>query len=172
MLPTAVPTAPPPGTSWTIYDTVALPSLSGAGPSHIDGAIATGYAQSPLGALMCAGNNFRYALADNAQWRAAADAMLAPGPGKDFWLRLRDSQTWTPATPGDLTQTAGFQFVSYTPSNAVIQIVTRDVNGTFQVAPVHVAWSGTDWQIVLPASGAGTTQVTPSLAGFIPWGAV
>jgi hypothetical protein len=171
-LPTTVPTAAPTGTTWSIYDTVALPSLAGAGPTTVNAAIATGYAHTPLGALLAAGNNIRIGLADDAQWRRAADAMLAPGPGKNAWLRLRSTQPWTPATPGEFTQIAGFQFVSYTPSDAVIQIVTRDVHDTFQVAPMHVSWSGSDWQLVLPASGIGTAQVTPSLIGFIPWGAV
>lgn len=170
---TAVPTTAPAGVSWTIYQTVALPSAAGAGPAHVDGALATGYAHTPLGALLAAANDiYRFGLADDAQWRAVADATLAPGPGKDAWIKLRTGQPWTPPVTGDLTQIAGFEFASYTPSDAVIQLVTRDSKGTYQVGAQHVTWSGTDWLLVLPASGVGTTQITPSLAGFVAWGGV
>lgn len=174
-LPTTVPTSAPQGVSWSIYETVALPSLSGVGPAHVDGAIATGYAHTPLGALLADANEgSRYLLAPDTQWRAAADAMLAKTPGYDAWLAIRASHPYGPDSSSgndQLTQIAGFQFVSYTPSDAVIQIVTRTKNGNYQVGADHVTWDGTDWKYVNAADGGQVSniQTIPNLAGFIEW---
>lgn len=174
-LPTTVPSAAPAGVTWSIYQTVALPSLSGAGPSKVFGAIATGYAHTPLGALLAATNEgFRYGLAPDAEFRGAANAMLIPGPGKEAWLKSRATHLYGAggAAGNDvLSQIAGFQFVSYTPSDAVIQVVNRNSDGTLQVGADHVTWDGSDWRFV-PASDGGQAanlQQVDSLAGFIEW---
>jgi len=174
-LPTTVPTAAPAGTSWSIYQTVALPSLPGAGPAHVDGAIATGYAHTPLGALLAVANEgFRYRLATDDQWRAAAAAMLAPGAGTDAWLKVRAAHPYGPGGgvgTDTLLQIAGFQFVSYTPSDAVIQIATGNPTDRYQVVALHVTWLDGDWKFV-PASDGGQAanlQQVDSLAGFVEW---
>jgi hypothetical protein len=174
-LPTAVPTAAPAGTTWTIYETVALPTLPGVGPAHVDGPIATGYAHTPLGALLAAMNeSTRYLLAPDDRWQQAADAMLAPGPGKDAWARMRSAHPYGPqgATTGggSFAQIAGFQFVSYAPADAVIQIATRTSSGNLQVGATHLTWDG-DWKTVMAPSGglAANIQAIPNLAGFVEW---
>ena len=174
-LPTTMLTTAPNGTVWTIFDTVALPSIPGQGPAHIDGALATGYAHTPTGALLAVANDtYRFVLAGPDQWRAVVDATIAPGPGKSEAIQVlsaEESSGGPSPDTGTRSQIAGFRFVSYTPSDAVIQLVTRDVRGTLQVLPQHVEWSGTDWLLVLPAQLV-TPQIAPSLAGFIPWGGV
>ena len=174
-LPTTVPTDAPAGTSWVIYQTVALPQLPGAGPAHVDGAIATGYAHTPLGALLAAANeSYRYLLAGDDQWQAAAQQMLAPGPGYDAWQSIRPAHPYGPESGGGtahFAQLAGFQYVSYTPSDAVIQIVTRDVNGVLQVGATHVTWQNGDWRYVLAPDGSqlANVQQAATLAGFNEW---
>jgi hypothetical protein len=174
-VPTAVPTTAPVGTTWTIYETVALPTLPGAGPAHVDGPIATGYAHTPLGALVAAVNeSYRYLLAPDDRWQQAADAMLAPGPGKDAWVQRRSTFPYGPqgATTGGggFTQLAGFQFISYTPTDAVIQIVTRTGSGALQVGANHVTWDS-DWKSVMAPGGSSVNniQALNSLAGFVEW---
>lgn len=173
-LSTAVPTTAPEPTVWAVFDTVALPSVPGQGPRRVDGALATGYAHTPTGALLAAVNeSYRVALADDSQdWRAAVQAMLAPGPGRDAFLALRAGQAQPPAVSGDYAQIQGYQFLSYTGSDAVLELVTRDVHGALQTGALHVAWLDGDWRLVLPASGLGTVQTTPSLAGFVAWSGV
>jgi hypothetical protein len=174
-LPTTVPTAAPAGTSWVIYERVALPALPGAGPAHVDGAIATGYAHTPLGALLAAANEgYRYMLAGDDQWQAAAQQMLAPGPGYDAWLSIRAAHPYGPDSgwgASRFTQIAAFQFVSYTPSDAIIQIVTRGGSGALQVGAQHVTWQGGDWRFVLAPDGSqlANVQQADSIAGFIEW---
>jgi hypothetical protein len=175
-LPTAVPTTAPAGTAWTIYETVALPTLPGAGPAHVDGPIATGYAHTPLGALLAVANeSYRYALADDTTWRTATDAMCAPGPGRDAWVQNRAAHPYGAggATGGkSLAQIAGFQFVSYTASDSVVQLVTRDSSGNLQVGVNHATWDGNDWRLVLLApygSAIANLQRVDSLTGFVEW---
>lgn len=174
-LPAAVPTRAPAGTTWTIYQTVALPSIAGTGPSKVAGSIATGYAHSPVGALLAAANEgLRYTLAPDKEWRKAAAAMLAPGAGTNAWIKVRTKNPYGAgggAGNDTLLQIAGFQFVSYTTSDAVIQIVNGNADSGYQVGNEHVTWTGTDWKFV-PASDGGPTanvEQVSSLAGFIPW---
>ena len=174
-LPTAVPTAAPAGTRWSIYQTVALPSLPGAGPAKLDGPVAMGYAHTPLGALMAVANEgYRYVLAPDATWRDAAEAMLAHGAGTNAWKTIRSKNNYGSAGAAGtshLAQIAGFQFVSYTPTDAVIQLVTRDSKGNLQVGADHVTWSRGDWRYVPGPDGgqAANVQQIDSLAGFIEW---
>jgi hypothetical protein len=174
-LPTTVPSTAPSGVTWSIYQTVALPSLPGVGPSKVSGAIATGYSHTPLGALLATANeSYRYALAPDNEWRQAAAAMLAPSGGTDAWLKVRASHPYG-SGGGDgadqLAQIAGYQFVSYTSTDAVIQIVTKDSDGNLQVGANHVSWSGSDWRFVPGPDGgqAANVQQVDSLAGFIEW---
>jgi hypothetical protein len=175
-LATDIPSTAPTGVVWTIFETVALPTRPAAGPARVDGAIATGYAHTPLGALLATANeSYRFVLADDEQWRAAADAMLAPTEGKAAWLKTRSAGQYGPGGASgageQFAQIAAFQFVSYSPSDAVIQIVTRDENGGFQVAAEHVTWIGGDWRYVTSPDGGQTANVAqiPSITGFVEW---
>jgi hypothetical protein len=178
-LPTSVPTAAPAGTRWNIYQTVALPTLPGAGPAKVDGAIAIGYVHSPLGALVATANeSYRFLLAPDNQWRRAAAAMLAPGTGTNAWIKTRSTHPYgsggATSSEDSFAQIAGFQFVSYTPTDAVIQIVTRDNGGNLQVGSEHVIWDGKDWKYMTARDGGQLTNVqqVDSLAGFIQWNGV
>ena len=175
-LPTTVPTTAPAGVVWSIYQTVALPSLPGTGPAKVAGAIATGYAHTPFGALLATANeSYRYLLADDATWRQAASQMVAPGAGYNAWLKTRAAHLYGPGGAagggGSLSQIAGFQFVSYAPSDAVIQIVTKDSDGNLQVGTEHVSWVAGDWRYVLAHDGSqlSNVQTIDSLTGFIEW---
>ncbi len=175
-LPTTLPTAAPANTTWTIYQTVALPTVPGVGPTHVNGAVATGYAHTPIGALVADVNaSYRYLLAPDTQWKQAAAAMLAAGPGQAAWMKRRAQHSYGPggaASAGvPFAQVAGFQFVSYTPTDAVIQVVTQDATGNLQVGTDHVTWASGDWKYVNAPDGSqnANVQSVDSLAGFIEW---
>lgn len=172
-----VPTAAP-ATSWSLFRGVALPSSASAGPARVDstGTIATGYAHTPIGALMAAANSgWRYFLAYDKEYKAAADAQLAPGAGKAAWLKGRGTASVnTPEEPGRLGQIAAFEFVSYNLQAAATQIVLRYGDGTMGVLIRKVAWLDSDWKIVPADDGGISTNAQPvtSLAGFIPWAGI
>jgi hypothetical protein len=102
-------------------------------------------------------------------------AMLAPGPGRDAWTaaRARVKLAGDPP-PGTFAQVAGFQFVSYGPQDAVVQLASRNVDGGFGVIVLHLAWLDGDWRLVLAPDGSDATskQRAVSLAGFVAWGGV
>ena len=174
-LPSAIPTKAPAGTRWAIYATLALPSVPGAGPAKVAGSIATGYAHTPYGALLAVINEGeRYVLAPDSEWRRAAAVMLAPGAGTNTWMKVRAKNPYGAggaAGSDTLLQVAGFQFVSYTPTDAVIQVANGNSNDGYQVAAEHVTWLNGDWKFEPAADGsqASNQQQVSSLGGFIPW---
>jgi hypothetical protein len=167
-------TTAPTGVTWTIYQTVAFPSSADAGPHHVDDAIATGYSHTATGALIAAANEMlRTPMAFDPQWRAATAAMYADGPGRTVWMQKRSQgSNMAPPAPGQVMQYAGFQFVTYTPSEAVVQLAQYASNPGYTVQTVHLRWEGDDWKIVpAPANGlpvSSSAQVS-TLDGFVAW---
>jgi hypothetical protein len=176
--PTAVPTTTPEGIRWEIYGGsgmtgVALPASEKAGPRQVTASTATGYAHTPLGALLAASNiPFRKLLAP--AWQDVVTSQIVPGPGRDAFAAARAKLTDTSVAPGQLGQLAAFKFVNYSESTATIQLVSRFTSGTKQVATITVLWSGGDWKEVLQPNGADspTTQKVADLIGYVPWGGV
>jgi hypothetical protein len=170
---TAVPQTPPP-VQWALYKTVALPISTSAGPRHVDGDVAAGYSHTPTGALVAAAQlSVRYFFADD--WRAVLDRSVAPGAGRDVWAATRGKYASLAAPKsGTYCQAAGFVFVDYQPSRAVIQLAHRCPTGQLQATTLTVAWQDEDWKLVLQPNGSPTPTQQPiaSLDGFIPWGGV
>jgi len=170
------PTAPPADVSWQVWHTLALPWSRSAGPTLAQGDAVGGFAHTPTGALLAAVQAAgRKVAATDAGWRQVAATMLAPGPGRDAWQAARARATLATDPPaGTFAQVAGFQFLSYTPDDAVVQLVTRGVDGGFGVVGLHVVWQDGDWRLVLAPDGGDATsqQRAASLAGFVAWGGV
>jgi hypothetical protein len=172
----SVPDSPPPGVTWQIIDTVALPFSAGAGPASVADGIPSGFAHAPTGALVAMIQiDFRHLIEPNFVAVTQADVANTPGRAQFFNLVKADGLT-NPANPepGTYLQLAGFQFVSYTPSIAVIQLLTARPDGSYQVSTLSVAWDGNDWQLVLQADGTDSPnqQIVSSPVGFVLWGGV
>ncbi|GAA4140833.1 hypothetical protein [Actinomadura keratinilytica] len=170
-----IPTGPPTGITWQVYKTMALPYSSTAGPLNVsaDGEVARCFAHTPVGALIAAVHlSSRYVF--SRQWRVIADEQVVPGPGRDAYLKLRGNRGVDAVTPGSLGQIAGFQFVTYDPQTAVVQLVMRFSNGQMSVSAVTVKWQAGDWKLELKPNGSpsNSQQLVSSLAGFTPWGGV
>ena len=172
----SVPDSPPPGVTWQIIDTVALPFSAGAGPASVADGIPSGFAHTPTGALVAMVQiDFRHLIEPNFVAVTQADVANTPGRAQFFDLVEADGLT-NPANPepGTYLQLAGFQFVSYTTSTAVIQLLTARPDGSYQVSTLSVAWDGNDWQLVLQADGTDSPnqQIVSSPVGFVLWGGV
>ncbi|MGP0109633.1 MAG: hypothetical protein ACLPR9_12385 [Acidimicrobiales bacterium] len=119
--------------------------------------------------------DFRHLIEPNFVAVTQADVANTPGRAKFFNLVEADGLT-NPANPvpGTYLQLAGFQFVSYTTSTAVIQLLTARPDGSYQVSTLSVAWDGNDWQLVLQADGTDSPnqQIVSSPVGFVLWGGV
>jgi hypothetical protein len=172
----SVPDSPPPGVTWQIINTVALPSSANAGPASVVAGIPSGFAHTPTGALVAMVQiDFRHLIEPN--FVAVTQADVANTPGRAKFFNLVDANGLTnPANPepGTYLQLAGFQFVSYTTSTAVIQLLTARPDGSYQVSTLSVAWDGNDWQLVLQADGTDSPnqQIVSSPVGFVLWGGV
>jgi len=171
--PTTVPVAPPQNVTWQLYQTVALPYSTQAGPYEVTASTATGYAHTPTGALIAA-VQIPVRMLAAPDWRAVVDRQVADGPGKAAYTTARATVTDTTVTPGELGQTAGFRFVNYTPAVATIQVVTRFVSGALQVTTMTVQWADSGWLLVLQPDGSQspTAQSIPNLLGYVAWGGV
>jgi hypothetical protein len=172
----SAPDSPPPGVTWQIIDTVALPFSASAGPASVADGIPSGFAHTPTGALVAMVQiDFRHLIDPNFMAVTQADVANTPGRAKFFNLVEADGLT-NPANPepGTYLQLAGFQFVSYTASTAVIQLLTARPDGSYQVSTLSVAWDGNDWQLVLQADGTDSPnqQIVSSPVGFVLWGGV
>jgi hypothetical protein len=160
-----------PDTEWTLIGTVAAPSSAEAGPGIVD--TATGvrrcYAQTPTGALFAAAN-FLAAVNNAETLVAAVDELTAAGPGRDTLLSLARTDPTAVLGSGPGFQTAGFSYLSYTPTTATVSLAIGNTGGLAGV-PLTVVWEDEDWKIDLPPDGdvAGAAAAIPSLAGYVPW---
>lgn len=170
----AVPDASPPGITWNIYDTVALPFSTQYGPEYVDGDVARCYAHNPIGALI-AGTQIVSRLALASDWKAVLEQQVMPGEGMANYLAQQSSGSNVGSNqPGDYAQIAGFQIASYTSTTAVIDLVTRTPQGGLSVSTLTVDWYQGDWRLSLLPSGATNPPPTAisSLYGYITWGGV
>lgn len=169
-----VPQATPTGVTWQLYQTVAVPYSTTYGPQHINGDVARCYAHDPTGALIAASQiGARYLLAPN--WRAVVNQQLVANAGRTKFIENRQA-VGNPGgnQPGDYNQLSGFKFVTYSPSTAVIELVTQSSAGVMQATTATVVWVAGDWKLELQPDGGGSPSAFPvaSLVGFTPWAGV
>jgi hypothetical protein len=167
-----VPTAAPEGITWDLYGAVALPSSKASGPAVTGGDVARCYAHTPVGALLATSQiSVRYLAADD--WLKVTRTQTV-GAGRDAYIAQRTAAEETaPADGGGSAhgQIAGFRFVTYNDTTAVIQTVWRFPDGRLQAATTTVLWRDGDWRLEYPAEPAAPTPVS-SLAGYAEWGGV
>ena len=81
----SVPDSPPPGVTWQIIDTVALPFSASAGPASVADGIPSGFAHTPTGALVAMVQiDFRHLIEPNFVAVTQADVANTPGRAKFF----------------------------------------------------------------------------------------
>jgi len=167
-----VPVTTPAGLTWARFAGELEPYSATAGPAHVAGPVAAGYARSPLGALLAAQQiGTRYGLAPAGGWRAVTLAQVLPGPGRDAYVRLR--ATASDAAPAQgYAQPEGFRYVSWTPDLAMLQLLAHR-GGQYAVITLTLRWQNGDWRLQLLPSGANSPSITslPSPTGFVLWGA-
>jgi hypothetical protein len=172
----SVPDSPPPGVTWQIVDTLAIPFSTTAGPASVVGGIPSGFAHTPTGALIAMAQIVsRISVQPN--FMAVTETDVANTAGKATFSQLvAAGGVGNPPdpSPGTYAQLAGFQFVSYTPTTAVIQLLSGLPDSSYEVSTLTVAWDGTDWQLVFGPAGtvSPNQQVVSSPVGFVIWGGV
>ncbi|KDA40862.1 hypothetical protein BMG523Draft_04326 [Frankia sp. BMG5.23] len=177
------PVSPPPrADDVTFYDFIGglrLPRSAAAGPAHLDGFLASGFARSRIGSVLAA-INIAYRTAGTlgeSVWRPTIErqvigdnrtALLAaaqregrqdmPGPGERI--------------AGSDSRIIGWQLESYSQDTAMVRYLLLLIQAKGQpllaAVRVEVRWVDDDWKVVAPSGGdwrnAGS-QVTDT-AGF------
>ncbi|MER8069071.1 hypothetical protein ABTZ59_12340 [Streptomyces sp. NPDC094034] len=167
-----LPTAAPRGVTWALFGTVALPTSEESGPAVVGDDVARCYARTPVGALLATSQiSVRHLAADD--WRKVT-RLQTVGAGRDAYVAGRTEAEKTSRTDPDggvHGQIAGFRFVTYDDSTAVVQTVWRFPDGALRAAITTVLWLDGDWRLEYPADPAAPVPVG-SLAGFTEWGGV
>lgn len=168
-----VPTTTPAGLRWQLVSGEWVPFSAAAGPTRVTGPIASGYARTPLGALIAAKQIATRASLGPA-WRDVVAEQVVPDAGRDAYVRVR-------AAAGDVhatVQPAGFRYVNWTPDIAVLQLLEHTYSAqthgqVYAVVSVTLRWLDGDWRLqLLPNGGTGpsiTNVAGPT--GFVLWGA-
>jgi hypothetical protein len=166
------------GVRWVPYHGVRLPQSAQAGPSGTAYGCASGYADSPLGALLAMIN-----IGVRTSWELGP-AVFQPtiqqqvtGPFEAAMLSA-DLDAWgaagDQAPPGDADAVeAAYQWVSYTPSVATADIVTEGTSTSgsliYAVTQIQAEWLDGDWRVVAPPGGNWANDATqiPSTNGYL-----
>ncbi len=171
------------GLRWTDFHGVQLPGTPAAGPRNDRAGLASGFADTPLGALLAAVN---IAVRANAQWGpdvfgptirnqvTGPDAPALLAACQNAYDQARPATgvpAGQPLGPAYVTEEA-FRWEGYTPADATIDIVSAGPSGpdlTVRAATrIQIQWRRGDWRVVAPPGGDwgnSATQIT-SLTGF------
>jgi hypothetical protein len=147
---------------------VELPSSPAAGPHDASKGRASGFADTPLGALLAALN---IGVRANAQWGPAifgptirdqvtgADAHVLLASCEAAYQQASQKEHLTGGQPlgnAYVTEQA-FRWIGYTPTGATLDLVSAGPDGqgeTVRAATrLEVAWVGGDWRVIAPPGG-------------------
>jgi hypothetical protein len=155
-----VPWSSPPPARWGTVGSMAVPQSPAVfGPQHSSGPWNTCFAHNPGGALLAAVNVWAEATA------------VAPGA---LFQRLavgapRDLGNNDQLDSGGPVQFAGYRYLSYTPAQALVDVVVQGPRGALAAVLTPMVWRAGDWKYVFPAQGVPPIEVIPDLAGYVPW---
>lgn len=169
--------------SWVSFHGMQLPVSATAGPRDTRGGLASGFADTPRGALLAAIN---IGVRTAAQWGTAIfePTITAQVTGPDTTALLQAEETsyaqlraaaqvgpGQPAGQGYAAE-AGYRFLAWSPASAVVDVVSAEpaVDGTTALAStrIQVVWQRGDWRVVAPPGGnwASAAAAIASLSGY------
>ncbi len=153
----------PSGTTWAQVGAMSVPQApSTLGPQHDDGTWATCFAHSPSGALLAA-------------MSFIAEGTINP-PGEVLRrLAVGAPQQLPPCDQGGplvtttpTLQIAGYQYESYSPTVAMLNVALQVPKG-YDAAALTMEWSGSDWRLRFPPGGCAPQKQIADLTGYVSW---
>jgi len=168
---------------WADFHGVQLPSSPVAGPRVTSGGLASGFADTPLGALLAALN---IGVRANAQWGPAifgpeiqnqvtgpdAAALLASCQSAyDQASRAAHITGGQPLGNAYVTEEA-FRWVAYSPASATVDLVSAGPGSqgitVRAVTRIQAVWNAGDWRVIAPPGGdwARSAARLSSLDGY------
>ena len=165
----------PSDTTWSVIDGALAPASPTAGPAQVTATVSSCFAHDPEGALIAAVRlQEQVADATVGSWPAAA-AALAPSSTTDTikaQVAAALAQTVTASDPGQpFAEVAGFDLLSYSSAQAVVDLVYRTQAGALYAAVTTLAWTGGDWRLVPVGVNSLTSPQTTvaNLVGYVEW---
>jgi len=157
----AIQVSPPAISDWHQVGNMWVPEAPGTlGPQHYSAGWYYCFADNPGGALLAAINVW-------ASGTGADSTEIA----QHYATVVTPQEEGSDQLPPGITL-AGYQYVSYTPQRAVIEVVMNAYGRGNAEATTTMVWepSVDDWRVEVPASGSiGGSIVDDSLAGYVPW---
>ncbi|MEV0768511.1 hypothetical protein [Nocardia salmonicida] len=150
----AVPLIPS-GLSWRTWQGIDLP-VAAQGPRLVDGALATDFDHTPVGAALAAIHaTVRMSVAPDGQWASVGQRMLAPGPGRDRWATARAQISITsPAGPDTVPTILGYVVATYSDTEARVDTYSTYPDHSITRNTATVIWATDGWRLLLPESVA------------------
>lgn len=157
----SVQLSPPAIVGWHQVGNMEVPEAPATfGPEHWSGGWFYCYQRSPAGALLAAID----------VW-ASGTAATASQVARHLAVNVTPAALGSGELPPGLSL-AGYRYMSYTPRQAVIEVVfdVYDRGDVEVTTPMLWVASVGDWRLDIPASGSVESSVVdPSLAGFVAW---
>lgn len=142
--------AAPTNLTTTVYQGISLP-VAEQGPHTVTGAVAAGFAHSPVGAALAAIHALvRISVAPDDQWATVGQQMLAPGAGRDDWAVARAQMSITTPVTGAPPKILGYRITGYTPARADTAIYTQQPDTSLTCNTATAIWADDDWKLLLP----------------------
>jgi hypothetical protein len=163
------------GLRWVNDQGYLLPESAQAGPRAVSGGLASGFADTPLGALVAMIN-----ITARTAWEFGPAVFQptieyqATGPYASEMLSL-DQDAYgngTGQAGGPYARITGYQWAGYTPSDATADLAEEGpVNGVTVYAAIQIQaqWVNGDWRVVAPPGGDWANSATEigSLNGYL-----
>lgn len=154
------------GVSWQDSHGIPLPVSKEAGPFDTAHGLASGYADSPLGALLAAVN-----IAARTSWQFGPQVFgptIARQVTGKFAAQMQssDQNAWDQGAPESVAGTQGvreegFSVEQYTPADATVDVLSgAPGQGNYAVTQIHVERAGGDWKVVAPPGGDWADSAT------------
>jgi hypothetical protein len=163
------------GLSWASFHGMQLPASPTAGPRDTRGGLASGFTDTPPGALLAAIN---IGVRTAAQWGSAifvpTITRQVTGPAAPALLHAEETaytllraathvRAGQPAGPGYATED-GYRFAAWSPVAATVEVLTIGPAASgatvLAVTAVQVVWQRGDWRVVAPPGGNWANAAT------------
>ena len=164
---TEAPVSPTPTeVTWLQVGIGALPFSGTAGPTAIRHGVPSGFTHTRAGSVLAAIQilgRLSWAAQTSTSMHAVATASTTPA------AEAVKALTYGPPTsPSVIPAVAGFQVVTYSPTQAVVNLALR-FNGTLRVVPATMQWTAGDWKLAgAPGPLADTSWAqVDDLTGYV-----
>lgn len=135
--------------TWLQVGLGALPFSGTAGPSAIRAGVPSGFARTQAGAVEAAVQilgRLSWSAQNTTSMQAVVTASTTPSAQAQVVLTYGP-----PADPSVIPQVAGFQIVTYSSTQAVLNLALRFAGGALRVSPATMQWVGSgaggDWKL-------------------------